>query len=303
MKHLASLCLALCAIAAALILVSCEKVILDDDQEQAAVPDDSPSGQKTKKFTFTTKGNFVMKDASTRAATYLNSDDNTLTDLWVLDYVGGVLQQQLHQSSTDANWGQPTMNLTYATHHIYFVASRGANPVLSTDNHRITWDTARDTFWKDYEVTVVSTSNGNRAVTLDRVASRLLLSVTDALPSDISSFTISANHWFRDIDYLTGEPVTDNPFALTLNVSESKRGSENGIQLSVFTISQAEQWTTNVQLTATSLTAETLAQTTIENVPFQRNRSTNYSGSMFSGSFSSTISINGDWGDPIVGTW
>ena len=92
---------------------------------------------------------------------YLEADGRDLTDVWVLDYQGDVLVQQIHQSDNTAeDFGQPSMTLAYGSHHVYFVASRGINPTLSTADKTITWEKPSDTFWADYSVTVVNSSNG-----------------------------------------------------------------------------------------------------------------------------------------------
>ena len=62
------------------------------------------------------------------------------------------------------------MTLTYGSHHIYFVASRGDSPNVDTDAHTVTWDIPRDAFWKDYEVDVTETTKKDRSLTLARVA-------------------------------------------------------------------------------------------------------------------------------------
>ena len=41
----------------------------------------------------------------------MEADGKAMTDLWVLDYVGGQLVQQVHQASTDEDFGTPTLNL------------------------------------------------------------------------------------------------------------------------------------------------------------------------------------------------
>ena len=142
-------------------LTACEKEIITD--EDATVSDGSAI-EKTKKFTFTVKGDFSNEwKPVTRG--YLSADGKDMTDLWVLDYVDNQLVQQLHQSDNEAeDFGRPTINLAYGSHHVYFVASRGASPVLNTTDGTITWSSVRDTFWKDYEVSVVSTSDRKSVV-------------------------------------------------------------------------------------------------------------------------------------------
>ena len=63
----------------------------------------------------------------------LTADGKAMTDIWILDYIGDDLTQHLHQVSTDADFGTPTMNLSVGHHNIYFVASRSTSPTLDTD--------------------------------------------------------------------------------------------------------------------------------------------------------------------------
>ena len=173
---------------AAIIVAACEKPIIDEYSESVVTVSDSSAVVRTKKFTFTLKGDFSDEWKSITRG-YLTADGKDLTDVWVLDYMDGALVQQVHQSDNTAeNFGKPVMNLAYGAHQVYFIASRGVNTVLDTDAHTITFGSVRDTFWKRYDVSVVATSNGNRAVTLDRVVTKLRLTFTDEVPASQQYF-------------------------------------------------------------------------------------------------------------------
>ena len=300
MKHTNLLSLICCCIVAATVMTSCGKAVYEESGQT-----EEETATKTKKFTFTTKGDFqlVNYQSARKAPAYLSATDNTLTDLWVFDYVDGQLQQYLHQTSNDADWGQPTMNLTYNTHHIYFVASRGAEPVVDTNEHTIIFSIPRDTYWKDYEVTVVSTSNGNRAVTLDRVATKLSVTITDRLPENISTISVTPSVWYHGLDYTTGEAVEGKTQTTTITVPESKKGSEDGMTIGMFSLSSASEWTTDINIKAETATEVQLGETTITEAPFQRNRVTNFSGRLFFQSGNFQLSVDSDWNEPYIGTW
>ena len=188
------------------LLTACEKTIESEENVDEVITTDGKP-VVGKRFTFTVKGDFSSEwKPVTRG--YLSADGKDMTDLWLFDYVDGQLVQQLHQGDNTAeNFGKPQMTLSYGSHHVYFVASRGAEPALNTTNATITWSSVRDTFWKDYEVSVVSTSNGNRAVTLDRVVTKLMLTFTDAISSDAFSINFTPDTWYYGMDYTTGEPT------------------------------------------------------------------------------------------------
>ena len=227
-----------------------------------------------------------------------------MTDLWVFDFVGDDCVQSLHQTTSDEAWGQPQMSLALGTHHIYFVASRGVSPVVNATDKTIVWSSVRDTYWKDYEVTVVNTSNGNRAVTLDRVVAKLKLTINDEIPTGTSTLTCTPASWHYGMNYTTGAPIaatSDQP--ITISIPSSYIGTTGQLSVSFFTVSGADEWTTNVGVAIKDGNSTTLGSAVIANAPLKRNRSTEYSGSLFSSGGAVAVSVDGDWLSPHVGTW
>ena len=307
------------AVAAAL-MCGCEKEL--KTSENVVTGDDVVVSGPTKKFTFTVKGDFgspTFRDGdqsdasmngtesaapSRRATTYLTDDGNQMTDLWVFDFVGDDCVQSLHQTTSDEAWGQPQMSLALGTHHIYFVASRGVSPVVNATDKTIVWSSVRDTYWKDYDVTVVSTSNGNRAVTLERVVAKLKLTINDEIPTGASTLTCTPASWHYGLNYTTGAPIaatSDQP--ITISIPSSYIGTIGQLSASFFTVSGVDEWTTNVGVAIKDGNSTTLGSAVIANAPLKRNRSTEYSGSLFSSGGAVTVSVDCDWLSPYVGTW
>lgn len=287
------------ALLAAMVLTACEKEIVSNDQNGVTTSDESTVG---KKFTFTVKGDFTSEwKAVTRG--YLAADGKDMTDVWVLDYMGGALIQQLHQTNTDEDFGVPVMQLAYGSHHVYFVASRGTGPELNVGEHRLTWEKVSDTFYKDYEVNVVATSNGNRAVTLERVATKLRLTFTDAIPENAATINITPATWYKGLDYVTGEPcAVAESQTTTINIPPTSIG-QTGVQASMFSVSTATEWTTDVTISSKTSTDAVLGTATLTAVPLKANRVSDYSGPLFSAGGSMSLSLNGEWLDSYEGTW
>ena len=272
----------------------------------ACTSDNTPEANTTgtTKITFTIEGDF-SNDWKPVTRGYLSADGKDLTDVWVLDYdADGHLLQQLHQSDNTAeNFGKPQMTLSYGSHHIYFVASRGVDPVLNTTNATITWSSVRDTFWKDYEVNIVSTSNGNRAVTLDRVVTKLRLTFTDEIPAAANSISIIPHTWYYGLDYTTGQPASAQTDAATvITIPDASKG-QTGIQASLFGFSGTDEWNTDVAISSRTSTDDVLGSATIASAPFKVNRVSDYSGPLFSAGGSMSLSLNGEWQDSYQGTW
>lgn len=271
----------------AAILASCQKL---DFSEQPL----------TRQFTFTVKGDF-SSPTFTRGS--LQADGKDMTDLWVFDYVGDVCVQTLHQDATSADFGTPSLSLTYGEHHVYFVASRGLDPVVADGSTVISWSSVRDTFWKDYSVNVTSSSNGNRSVTLDRVATKLRIAVDDAVPDGCASAGITPDTWYYGLDYTTGAATGVAKREISISVPSSLAGTTGSLAFNVFCISPASEWTTNVQIRAMDGSGAVIGSAKITGAPFRRNRSTEYHGNLFGSSGTTSVLLNAEWDAPSVGTW
>ena len=276
-------------------MAACEKVSIAVDTRDAS---------QSKVFTFALKGDFDNAFYGGETRGYMQANGQDLTDLWVFDYVDGSCVQSLHQTPEDEYWGKPSLPLAYGSHHIYFVASRGADYTVDNEAGTITWGRVSDTFWTDYSVQVVSTSNGNRAVTLDRVATKLKITVTDEVPSGISSVAITPSVWYYGIDYITGEAVeAQSNISRTISVPSSYVGTSGTLSMIIFGISPSTEWSADVSIAAKDGENATIGQASIRESWFMRNRSTEYSGPLFGSNGTMVISVNDTWDDPATGTW
>ena len=253
--------------------------------------------------TFAVTGDFELPAFKAMTRGELTADGKAMTDLWVLDYKDGSLVQQLHQTSEDEDFGSPTLALSLGQHHIYFVCSRGTTPTLSTDDHTIVWATTSDTFYKDYSANVTSGSTANRSVTLDRVATKLGITIADAIPTGTAYVEITPATWYYGIDYLTGEATAAQTAGTrTINIPESRIG-KTGTNLNIFGLSGATEWTTDVTVTARDGDDNILGTATITGAPFKANRATTYSGSLFSAGGGFAMTLTDSWDDDHLGSW
>lgn len=251
---------------------------------------------ETKTIQFFTAGDWVQQTKD------LSANGTAMTDVWVFDYVGGELQQTVHQDdNTAADFGSPSIDLSYGTHTLYFVASRGLTPTVNTTDHTITWVKPSDTFHKALTLTV-DANTGSQSVTLERMVAKLKMTINDAIATGTTAFIVTPQTWYYGMDYTSGDPVVQaTNQAITVSVPSSYVG-ESGKFLSVFTFSSSAQWNTNVTLAAFN-GSSTISSVAINNVPFQRNHSTEYSGNLFTNGGTTSLSLNDTWGDPFTGTW
>lgn len=105
-------------------------------------------------------------------------------------------------------WGEPESCASrHGTHHVYFVA-------IASESHRGRRCLAHRHVGKAVRHVLDrlrgdgdGRGNGNRAVTLDRVATKLRVSILDEIPEGCASVAITPDKWYYGLDYVTGDAV------------------------------------------------------------------------------------------------
>ena len=252
---------------AGLLVAACEKPVLGEVEDESEISE-TEVVKSSKNFTFTVKGDF---NAATFTRGYLAADGKDMTDLWVFDYVDGVCVQSVHQTAEDEAWGKPTMALAYGSHHVYFVASRG--------------------------------EGANRAVTLDRVATKLKMTVNDEVPDGCAAVVVTPARWYYGWDYVNGVAVAAQQTERRVAVPESYIGTAGQMSVSIFGLSGTDEWVTNISIQAQDADNNVLGSATITGAPFKANRGTEYSGNLFGSAGGLDVSVNAAWENPKTGTW
>ena len=250
--------------------------------------DDELSTSDGKMLTFN-----VNSPVSYETRAGLSANGKELTDLWMLDYQGGVLKQTIHQQSSEEGFGTVSAYFANGEHEIYFVASRGDGAVLDTEDHKITWAKVSDTFYKSLEVDVSRAASATN-VTLSRATCKLKVSVDDDIPSDAQTMTIKTGTWYKGIDYIGGSAADMSQQKFEVDISDGTK------TVGVFSISP-EEWKTDV--TVSIKTATKTESVTAENVPLYRNRETTLHGNLFGSQQGMAIGIDDSWGEAAEKQW
>lgn len=243
----------------------------------------------------------VTNDDWKVATRALEADGVEMTDLWLFDYKEGVLVRTLHKSQGDVDFDSPSMLMDYGEHHVYMVASRGKTP--SVEGTEITWATPSDTFWKDVTVTVSDGSSSNVAVTLDRVVTKMRVTVTDVVPAGVVSLVITPSTWWYGLDYTTGAAIESRNNERSVSVPTSFIGTSGELAVNIFGLSDSDEWVTDVSIAAKNADGDVLGSVALDDVPFLRNRVTEASGSLFGASRTFTVSLGEEWLDSHVIEW
>ena len=253
--------------------------------------------EKEVTFYFDEYGNISQQPMTRATLTELN-----LTDLWLFDYVGGEYVQTIHQSSNDDGFGAVSGSFEYGTHTLYFVASRGASPTVTTDNKTVTWQTVRDTFWATLQMTIEPSTSGTQSVSMSRVVGKLKVSVTDVVPDGAAKFVVTPSTWYYGLRYDTGTAVNSQNTPISVNIPSSYIGTTD-LAMNVFTISGEMTWNTDVTATLKASDNSTLGSVTIEDVPIQRNHVTTYGGGILSTGRRLSVSSDDEWIEDDAVTW
>ena len=273
---------------AALMLTACCEH--ETDGEMAAITTQQDAGKsKTITFTFGPE----MRQMTRASLAELN-----ITDMWLFDYMGDELKQTVHKSE---GFDAVSLSLDYGEHTICFVASRGSEPTVSAPT--ISRSKPSDTFWASRSITIVPSTSASQTVSLQRVATRLRLTVTDEIPATLAQICIIPSHWYYGIDYLTGEATDDRQTERTINVPASYIGTTGQLYANFYSLSPSSAWQTDITMKAKDGDGGVMSQIGIADVPLERNRVTNYSGPLFNANRTVAISVDSDWGEDISGTW
>lgn len=290
MKKTILMALAVC------LMTACEK--LEVEEAMGEIENENVSSGRT--FTFTLKGDF---ENEMRTRGILSANGSDMSDLWMFDYVGDDLVQQLHLTTSDENFDAPSITLSYASHHVYIVVSRGATPTVDTEAHTIVWNKVSDTFWKDYTIDVTNSSTKNRSCTLARVVTKLKVTTTDEIPSELAILVLAPSVWYSGIDYKTGNPVGGAAVERVISVPASYAGTTGQLSASIFSFSSATAWISDVTVTAKDGSGASLGSVTMTAVPFVRNRATEMSGRMFAEKSSVGLTLDDTWVTAYIGEW
>ncbi len=250
--------------------------------------DDGLSTSEGKMLTFN-----VNSSVSYETRTGISANGKELTDLWMLDYQGGVLKQTIHQSSSEEGFGAVSAYFAQGEHNLYFVASRGDGAVLDTNDHKITWAKVSDTFYKSLTVDVNRAASATN-VTLSRATCKLKVSVDDDIPSDAQTMSIKTGSWYKGIDYIDGSAADMSQQTFDVDISDGTK------TVAVFSISP-EEWKTDVTVSVN--TATKTESVTAGNVPLYRNRETTLHGNLFGSNQGMSIGIDDTWGEEAEKQW
>lgn len=286
------------AMAAALMLQACETVYVESGKMDAGLVSESDSMQK-KVIVFDVGPGSVSHESMTRA----DLGSLGLTDLWLIDFVDGVKKQVIHQSGDDDGFGSLKVSLNYGRHKLAVVASRGSDPQVSEDGSTITWGKPSDTFWVSEDLDVTASTGSAHPLVLRRVATRLKVQLNDEIPANASKMVITPATWYYGLTVADGSGTAAKNQARPVSIPASYIGTTGQMVCSIFGLSPADEWQTDINLKLVDEDDTELGSATVKGATFSQNVSTVFTGYILKKNLTSQVTANDSWGDDNAGQW
>ena len=286
---------ALFVICAAIVLVSCEKAIISDENESGA----TKGNLRVNVFQIEKTPFASLFPGSSQATTRVAkaaSEACTRLNFAVYDQ-GGLRLKQVNQTSDMADFGHASFQLEEGTYQLVVVGhSANGNPTM-TNPAKIQFTNSTgytDTFQCYGEVTI-----GEEAVdyqvSLDRIVARCSFVLTDeTIPSDVKKMRFYYTGGSGAFDATTGLGCVASKQDVKFEVSATKK------QFDLYTFLHDTSGTIHLAASALDASGNELYKREFD-VPMQQNYITWLSGTFFEGSGSSStttvtgVTVNTDW--------
>ena len=229
----------------------------------------------------------VDKEPMTRATLA----DEQMTDLWIFDGA----TQLIHQTSSDADFGAPTLPLSYGEHELHLVATRIANATIT--GGILTGDNPRATFGQHLTLGVSPQTAKTQTVQLARQTYQLTITADDEWPASYGHLEVSIAPEYVTYNVMTSAGGTSTtPKAHTVTPPATWAGT-TGCYYTVHGFApSADEFTATVTWTLYAADDVTiLQQHTIADVPLQKNYRTLLHGDFFAKSPAFSVSLDNSW--------
>ena len=258
-------------IALAVLMVACEKPILDE--EDAVTRKEANVILHMTQYEQEAFGN--SGNRATRAATDITELCSRL-NIAIFDD-DGTKVKTVAQKEGDASFGTVALTLAAGTYQLVVIAHNGEGSATITSTEKVTFPNNKvtDTFYY-YGDLVVTSEVQSYDLTLTRAVAMFRMVLTDdEIPSTVTKFKF----------YYTGGSSTFSPSAgygcVNSKQTEIRPVADDGTY-EIFTLPHTEEDVlTKLTVTALDANDNTIKERIFENIPVTRNQVTRYTGSFF----------------------
>lgn len=276
---------ALFALLLVLLVFSCEKAIISDENESS----DADGNLRVSVFEIAkTPFGSLTRAGETPSAVCQRLNFAVYT-------LDGTRVKQVNQQSSAADFGSAVFQLEPGDYQLVVVGhSSNGNPTM-TDPTCIKFTNSQgfsDTFINYQQVTVTEEGK-DVSVSLERIVSRCSFVITDDYPSAVRKMRFYYTGGSGAFDATTGLGCVNSKQDVKFDVTSGQK------QFDLYTFLHDVEGTIHLQVTAYDASDNILAERTFD-VPMEQNHITWLSGAFFNGSGSSStsvtsVTINTDW--------
>lgn len=261
------------AIAAALFIVSCERLSWEEESDTPGKNRDSYN--VTLKVSPFTQTSFSATPTS-RAAQPVIEVCSRLT-FAVYNTSDGKKESTVHQTSDDTDFGTVSLRLATGTYHVLAIAHNSTKSASVTTADKITFDKniVTDTFY-EYQPIEVEEKASSHTFTLSRAVAMFRLVITDEIPDNVRKFRFYYTGGSSTFSAITGYGCVNSRQTVEIDASPDKRTYE------VYTFPHEEQDALHMTVTALDASGSEVASKEFTDVPASVNMITEYTGDFFS---------------------
>ena len=235
---------------------------------------------------------------ATRATALTNYDDVNAVTLAFYD--GNTEKYKVTQLRSDnttyTTFGSFNLSLPMGSYTMVVVAyytNENSVLTLTSPTEASFSPRARETFATTQTVNITSTDAVDISATLDRIISCLKVVSTDNRTANVSNVRMTLSAGGKSFNPTTGLATVNTGFTNTVSISAAPGNPSNS---TTYLFLATDEQTMNVTIETLDAQGNTLTSSTVNNVPFKRNRVTILTGAMYTNSgIAGSFQVNTTW--------
>lgn len=221
-----------------------------------------------------------------------------ISTLQVFDYKDGELANEVTQSSEDEGFGTIALDAKYGTHEYVFVGHNSVTCSYDHEKEELTFDKILDTFTAYQTLDVNVETEEKQSVKMERQVSGIKLVMMDAIPQNAACIELVVNGYSSVLNPKTGKGTVETEHVRKWEYSTSNIGKTN-TSYTLYTFLPGDGHKVNVSIRVEGTDGNDIVNYTLEDVSVEKNRMTVISGYLLSMDLSTSVSVDGEWGENI----
>lgn len=197
-------------------------------------------------------------------------------------------------ASTYDVFGEFDLTLPIGNYTMVVLGYASEQPItlISKTDWAFTSDKVRETFAGSQNVNILNTEDVVIAATLNRVVAKMDVISSDGRPANVASVRMTFSGGAKGINPITGLATSDTGWVNTISLSSAVGATTKTLSMLFLA---TDQQSMNVTIDALDSDGTSVSHKVVNNVPLQRNKVTQLTGSLYSASETSSFSVETSW--------